>query len=324
MRSDQPILEVKDLKKHFPLPRKMLFEPAKVVKAVDGVSFTVEEGETFGLVGESGCGKTTTGFMLNGLIPTTSGNIFFEGKDVSEAKGSLARQRRMDMQIIFQDPFSSLNPRKKVGWTLTEPLVIHRQGSKQEQRKRVMEMLEVVGFEPEIYHRFPHELSGGQRQRIGIARALMLNPKFVICDEPVSALDVSVQSQILNLMQRLQKQFDLTYFFISHDLNVVYYMSDRVAVMYLGKIVELAPVEDVYSRPLHPYTKSLISAIPADAENPNRERIVLKGDVPNPANPPKGCAFHPRCPYVMDICRSVEPVFRDIRVEHAASCHLYK
>jgi len=324
VRSDQPILEVKDLKKHFPLPRKMLFEPAKVVKAVDGVSFTVEEGETFGLVGESGCGKTTTGFMLNGLIPTTSGNIFFEGKDVSEAKGSLARQRRMDMQIIFQDPFSSLNPRKKVGWTLTEPLVIHRQGSKQEQRKRVMEMLEVVGFEPEIYHRFPHELSGGQRQRIGIARALMLNPKFVICDEPVSALDVSVQSQILNLMQRLQKQFDLTYFFISHDLNVVYYMSDRVAVMYLGKIVELAPVEDVYSRPLHPYTKSLISAIPADAENPNRERIVLKGDVPNPANPPKGCAFHPRCPYVMDICRSVEPVFRDIRVEHAASCHLYK
>lgn len=323
MKSDQPILEVKDLKKHFPLPKKIPFEPTKELKAVDGVSFTVKKGETFGLVGESGCGKTTTGFMLNGLIPITSGKILFEGKDVSEPRGSLARQRCMDMQIIFQDPFSSLNPRKKVGWTLTEPLVIHKQGSKQEQKERVMEMLEVVGFEPEIYYRFPHELSGGQRQRIGIARALMLNPKFVICDEPVSALDVSVQSQILNLMQRLQKQFDLTYFFISHDLNVVYYMSDRVAVMYLGKIVELAPVEEVYDKPLHPYTKSLLSAIPANEEKPKRERIVLKGDVPNPANPPTGCAFHPRCPYAMDICRSEEPTFKDMTAGHFASCHLY-
>ena len=323
MKSEQPLLEVKDLKKYFPLPKKIPFEATKYVKAVDGVNFTVKKGETFGLVGESGCGKTTTGFMLNGLIPSTSGSISFEGKDVSRARGSLARQRCRDMQIIFQDPFSSLNPRKRVGWTLAEPLVIHQQGNKEEQKQRVMEMLEVVGFEPDIFHRFPHELSGGQRQRIGIARALMLNPKFVICDEPVSALDVSVQSQILNLMQRLQRQFDLTYFFISHDLNVVYYMSDRVAVMYLGKIVELAPVEDMYTKPLHPYTKSLLSAIPMDEEETKRERIVLKGDVPNPANPPAGCAFHPRCPYAMDICRTVEPLFKNMSAEHYTSCHLY-
>lgn len=318
------VIEAKNLCKYFPVSKKTPWEEKKFVKAVDGVSFAIKEGETFGLVGESGCGKSTTGFMLNGLITPTSGEIDFENENMAELKGKKGQIRRKNMQIIFQDPYSSLNPRKKIGSILEEPLIIHKQGNKIERKKKVSEMFEIVGFDSKMQNRLPYELSGGQRQRVGIARALMLNPKFIICDEPVSALDVSVQSQILNLMEELQVEFNLTYLFISHDLNVVYHMSDRVAVMYLGKIVEMATVDEIYKNPLHPYTISLLSAVPSYGAEPNAEKIILTGDVPNPANPPKGCAFHPRCPQVMNICKQVAPTNKEIGKGHFTSCHLYK
>ncbi len=324
MENIKNLLEVKNLKKYFPVKRKKIREKKRYVKAVDGVSFAIKEGETLGLVGESGCGKSTAGQALIRLIEPTSGEIIFNDKNITYGKKILKDLVRKEMQIIFQDPYSTLNPRKKIGWTLREPLVINKVGSLKEQDKKIDEMLDVVGFDTTYKKRYPHELSGGQRQRVGIARALMLNPQFIVADEPVSALDVSVQSQVLNLMKDLQTKFDLTYLFISHDLNVVEYLSDRVAVMYLGKIIEIADVEEIYRKPLHPYTQSLLSSIPSTKIDNDKERIILEGDVPSPLNPPSGCPFHPRCPQAMDICSKGEPMYREIAKGHKVSCHLYK
>lgn len=323
MENIKNLIEVKDLKKYFPAKRKKIREKKRYVKAVDGVSFTIKEGETLGLVGESGCGKSTTGQALIRLIEPTNGEIIFNGKNITHGKSILKDLVRKEMQIIFQDPYSTLNPRKKIGWTLKEPLVINKIGTIKEQDKKIDEMLDVVGFDSSYRKRYPHELSGGQRQRIGIARALMLNPQFIVADEPVSALDVSVQSQVLNLMKDLQTKFDLTYLFISHDLNVVEYLSDRVAVMYLGKIIEISDVDEIYRKPLHPYTQSLLSSIPSTKVDDDKERIILEGDVPSPLNPPSGCSFHPRCPQAMDICSKQEPIFKEISNGHKVSCHLY-
>jgi oligopeptide/dipeptide ABC transporter ATP-binding protein len=323
MENIKNLLEVKNLKKYFPAKRKKIGEKKRYVKAVDGVSFAIKEGETLGLVGESGCGKSTTGQALIRLIEPTSGEIIFDGKNITQGRRILKDLVRKEMQIIFQDPYSTLNPRKKIGWTLREPLVINKIGRLKEQNKKIDEMLDVVGFDASYKKRYPHELSGGQRQRIGIARALMLNPQFIVADEPVSALDVSVQSQVLNLMKDLQTKFDLTYLFISHDLNVVEYLSDRVAVMYLGKIIEIADVEEIYRKPLHPYTQSLLSSIPSTKVEDDKERIILEGDVPSPLNPPSGCSFHPRCPKAMDICSKEVPIFKEYIDGHKVSCHLY-
>jgi oligopeptide/dipeptide ABC transporter ATP-binding protein len=323
MENIKNLLEVKNLKKYFPAKRKKIGEKKRYVKAVDGVSFAIKEGETLGLVGESGCGKSTTGQALIRLIEPTSGEIIFDGKNITQGRRILKDLVRKEMQIIFQDPYSTLNPRKKIGWTLREPLVINKIGTLKEQNKKIDEMLDVVGFDASYKKRYPHELSGGQRQRIGIARALMLNPQFIVADEPVSALDVSVQSQVLNLMKDLQTKFDLTYLFISHDLNVVEYLSDRVAVMYLGKIIEIADVEEIYRKPLHPYTQSLLSSIPSTKVEDDKERIILEGDVPSPLNPPSGCSFHPRCPKAMDICSKEAPIFKEYIDGHKVSCHLY-
>ncbi len=324
MENIKNLLEVKNLKKYFPAKRKKIREKKRYVKAVDGISFTIKEGETLGLVGESGCGKSTAGQALIRLIEPTSGEIIFNDKNITYGKKILKDLVRKEMQIIFQDPYSTLNPRKKIGWTLREPLVINKVGTLKEQNKKIDEMLDVVGFDSTYRKRYPHELSGGQRQRIGIARALMLNPQFIVADEPVSALDVSVQSQVLNLMKDLQTKFDLTYLFISHDLNVVEYLSDRVAVMYLGKIIEISDVDEIYRKPLHPYTQSLLSSIPSTKVDNEKERIILEGDVPSPLNPPSGCSFHPRCPQAMDICSKKEPIYREISKDHKVSCHLYK
>ena len=324
MENIKNLLEVKNLKKYFPAKRKKIREKKRYVKAVDGISFTIKEGETLGLVGESGCGKSTAGQALIRLIEPTSGEIIFNDKNITYGKKILKDLVRKEMQIIFQDPYSTLNPRKKIGWTLREPLVINKVGTLKEQNKKIDEMLDVVGFDSTYRKRYPHELSGGQRQRVGIARALMLNPQFIVGDEPVSALDVSVQSQVLNLMKDLQTKFDLTYLFISHDLNVVEYLSDRVAVMYLGKIIEISDVDEIYRKPLHPYTQSLLSSIPSTKVDNEKERIILEGDVPSPLNPPSGCSFHPRCPQAMDICSKKEPIYREISKDHKVSCHLYK
>src|SRR6056297_821786 len=324
MENIKNLLEVKNLKKYFPAKRKKIREKKRYVKAVDGISFTIKEGETLGLVGESGCGKSTAGQALIRLIEPTSGEIIFNDKNITYGKKILKDLVRKEMQIIFQDPYSTLNPRKKIGWTLREPLVINKVGTLKEQNKKIDEMLDVAGFDSTYRKRYPHELSGGQRQRIGIARALMLNPQFIVGDEPVSALDVSVQSQVLNLMKDLQTKFDLTYLFISHDLNVVEYLSDRVAVMYLGKIIEISDVDEIYRKPLHPYTQSLLSSIPSTKIENDKERIILEGDVPSPLNPPSGCPFHPRCAQAMDICSKKEPIYREISKDHKVSCHLYK
>lgn len=327
----EKILEIKGLKKYYPLSKgnsiflQNLIKDAKFVKAVDGISFDIFRGETFGLVGESGCGKTTTGKALVGLTDVTAGQILFNGQEITEKKSRKNRQVRENMQIIFQDPFSSLNPRKKIGWLLEEPLRVHKKGTKQVIKRRVISMLEEVGFDDSYYHKYPHELSGGERQRIGILTALMLNPQLIIADEPVSALDVSVQSTILNLLKSLQKKYSLTYLFISHDLNVVYYMSDRIAVMYLGKIVELADVEKIYYQPLHPYTKSLISAIPNIYEEDNKlERTIIEGDIPSPSSPPSGCAFHTRCQECVARCKIERPEIIEIEKGHFVACHLYQ
>lgn len=320
----EDLLVVKNLKKYYPITGGVLGGEVGVVKAVDDVSFTVKSGETLGLVGESGCGKSTTGRSLLRLIEPTSGEINFDGTNVMSLSTDAMRKMRRDMQIVFQDPFASLNPRHNIKKILEEPLIVHGLGSSAERKKRVQEMLEIVGLSSYHASRYPHQFSGGQRQRIGIARALMLKPKLIVADEPVSALDVSIQSQVLNLMQDLQREFGLTYLFIAHDLSVVRHISDRVGVMYLGRIVELTTSSQLYSNPLHPYTKALLSAVPSPDPDAVRERVILQGDVPSPAKPPSGCTFHTRCPHVTEECRTVRPEFADTGDGHFVACHLYK
>jgi peptide/nickel transport system ATP-binding protein len=319
------LLEVRNLKKYFPVRRGVLRRVVAHVKAVDGISFFIRQGETLGLVGESGCGKTTAGRTILRLIDPTDGSILFRNNgdavDIAKLSNRALKPLRRQMQIIFQDPYSSLNPRMTIGDIIGEPLVVHRMGTPAEREARVKELLEAVGLNPQYMKRYPHEFSGGQRQRIGIARALALGPKLIICDEPVSALDVSIQAQVINLLEDLQKEFGLTYLFIAHDLSVVRHISDRVAVMYLGKIVEMAETEELFRNPKHPYTEALLSAVPVPDPDYQRERIILKGDVPSPVNPPSGCYFHPRCPYAQPICKEQEPAFVDIGGEHFASCH---
>jgi oligopeptide transport system ATP-binding protein len=322
-QQNEVLLEVRNLVKHFPIRQGIIFtKQVGAVQAVDDISFTVKKGETLGLVGESGCGKTTTGRVILRLIEPTSGVVIFDGKNVPALPKDELRELRKDMQIIFQDPYGSLNPRMTVGDIIGEPLHIHKLARGPEREKRVRELLEVVGLSAFHARRFPHEFSGGQRQRIGIARALAVRPKLIICDEPVSALDVSIQAQVINLLQDLQSEFDLTYVFIAHDLSVVKHISDRVAVMYLGKIVELTGKHELYHNPKHPYTQALLSAIPEADPTIKKERILLKGDVPSPINPPKGCRFHTRCPKVMDICKTEEPKFVDSGDGHFVACHL--
>lgn len=317
------LLEVKDLKKHFPIPNSIPFKKStQSVKAVDGVNFAVYAGETLGVVGESGCGKSTMARLVNQLIKPTSGVVNFENEDLVEMNPEKLRTMRKKIQMIFQDPYASLDPRKKIGELIAEPLVIHKVGDSASRRKKVEELLEIVGLNKRYADRYPHEFSGGQRQRINIARALTLNPDLVICDEPVSALDVSVQAQVINLLKQLQKEFNLTYIFISHDLNVVRYMCDRIAVMYLGKIVEIGTYEEIYSNAQHPYTKALFSAIPKENPFEEKERVILSGNVPSPINPPSGCSFHERCPVAIDICKTKAPNIVTIENKHQASCHL--
>jgi oligopeptide/dipeptide ABC transporter ATP-binding protein len=316
---------VEHLKKYFPVKRGLFQRVQGYVKAVDDVSFTIHEGETLGLVGESGCGKTTTATAILQLDPPTAGSVKLRGRQLVGLRGEEARRLRTEMQIIFQNPYSSLNPRMTIGRALMEPMTVHRIASGKEAEERVRDLLQTVGLNPYFANRFPSEFSGGQRQRIGIARALTVNPYFVICDEPISSLDVSIQSQIVNLLRRLQQEFGLTYLFVSHDLSMVRYISDRMAVMYLGKIVELGDSRELTAEPLHPYTQALWSAVPIpdpDLEE-KRERIVLKGDVPSPINPPEGCNFCTRCPHVMDICREVEPDLQEVSPHRWVACHLF-
>src|SRR5579883_942125 len=319
------LLDVRDLKMHFPLTRGILFQRViGYVRAVDGVSFSIERGQTLGLVGESGSGKTTIGRTLVRLYKPTSGQMLFGDQDLAQLTGEDLRQLRRRVQMIFQDPFASLNPRYTIGSLIAEPMHIYRVASREEIRERTVELLKVVGLRPEYIDRYPHEFSGGQRQRIAVARALSINPEFVIADEPVSALDVSIRAQVLNLLQRLQRQFNLTYLFVSHDLSVVRHVADRIAVMYLGKIVELADRDELYAAPKHPYTKALLSAIPIPDPQveKHRQRIILSGDLPSPINIPRGCRFHTRCPMAQEICREVEPTFeRKEGREHYAACH---
>jgi len=311
----QQLVEVRGLVKHFAVENS-----DDVVRAVDGVSFEIFRGETLGLVGESGCGKSTVGRCLLRLIEPTAGEITFEGRDVVSLGKQELRELRREMQIVFQDPYASLNPRMKVGSIVGEPLVIHNIGTKKERRERVAELLKRVGLNPDYSKRYAHEFSGGQRQRIGVARTLALNPKLIVADEPVSALDVSVQAQVVNLLQDLQKEFKLAYLFISHGLAVVEHISSRVAVMYLGRIVEIATAADLYAQPLHPYTKALLSAIPVPDPKHKRERIVLGGDVPTPINPPSGCRFRTRCPIAIDECARIDPELREVLPGHSVAC----
>ncbi|MEC8857230.1 MAG: dipeptide ABC transporter ATP-binding protein [Chloroflexota bacterium] len=325
-QDEDVILEVTNLKMHFPVGSGFLSrKPMGYVKAVDGVSFTVKRGETLGLVGESGCGKTTTGRCILQLYKPTAGSIKFDGQELTELNTKNMRAMRREMQVIFQDPYSSLNPRMTAGNIIGEPLIVHGLVSgKEEYREKVGELLTNVGLNPYMADRFPHEFSGGQRQRIGVARALSVSPKFIVADEPVSALDVSIQAQIINLLEDLQEKFDLTYLFIAHDLSVVRHISNRVGVMYLGHLVELAEQSEIYRNPIHPYTKALLSAVPIpdpvlDAQ---RERVLLTGEVPSPLNPPSGCVFHPRCPVASDICSVTLPELREVETDHDAACLL--
>jgi peptide/nickel transport system ATP-binding protein len=320
---ERPLLEVRHVKKYFPIRAGVLQREVAYVHAVDDVSFAVKPGETLGLVGESGCGKSTLGRTIVRLLQPTAGEIIFDGTPIQKLGTRRLRPLRREMQMVFQDPYASLNPRKRVGTIISDPMRIHDLGSRSEQKRRVNEILETVGLSPEHYNRFPHEFSGGQRQRIGIARSLALRPKLIVADEPVSALDVSIQSQMLNLLDDLQTEFNLTYIFIAHDLGVVRHVSDRIVVMYLGKIVELAPADELYVRPIMPYTEALLSAVPIPDPDlsAKRERIVLEGDVPSPINPPSGCRFHPRCRYATEVCTQIEPPLVDYGNGHLAACH---
>jgi oligopeptide/dipeptide ABC transporter ATP-binding protein len=324
MRTLEKLLDVVNLQKHFQVGSMFLVRH-NVVRAVDGVSFSIGEGETLGLVGESGCGKTTTGRTVLRLIEPTSGKIVFDGRDITKTSEKELRAVRSQMQIVFQDPYSSLNPRLTIRDIVGEPLRLHKVAQGQDARNRIAESLSVVGLSVDFMNRYPHEFSGGQRQRIAIARALILKPKFLVLDEPASALDVSVQAQLLNLLKRLQREFKLSYLFISHDLSVVRFMSKKVAVMYVGKIVEFASKETLFASPMHPYTQALLSAIPiADLEHKKRKRIILPGTPPNPADPPSGCRFHTRCPaHLGDICRLEEPLLHEVENSHFVACHLF-
>lgn len=317
------LVKVEGLKKHFPIRRGLLQRQVGAVKAVDGVSFDVLKGETLGLVGESGCGKSTTGRAILQLHAPTAGQVIFHGKDLTHLRGESLRQMRAHMQMIFQDPYASLNPRMTVGEIIGEPMEVHGLATGAEKEARVKRLLEVVGLNPFFANRFPHEFSGGQRQRIGIARALSLNPSFIVCDEPISALDVSIQAQVVNLLEDLQKEFGLTYLFIAHDLSMVRHISDRVCVMYLGKTMELAARNELYGNPLHPYTKALLSAVPVPdpVAEAQRQRTILVGDVPSPANPPTGCVFHTRCPIAQEECSARVPEWRQAQPGHWVACH---
>jgi oligopeptide transport system ATP-binding protein len=319
------LVQVRGLKKYFPITQGIIIQRKVAdVKAVDGLDFEIQKGETLGLVGESGCGKSTTGRAILQLYRPTAGSVIFQGKDLVKLQGEDLRKMRRNMQMIFQDPYASLNPRMTVGDIIGEPLEVHNIAKGKEKKERVQELLQTVGLNPYFVNRYPHEFSGGQRQRIGIARALAVQPDFIVCDEPISALDVSIQAQIINLLEELQTKFNLTYLFIAHDLSVVRHISDRIAVMYLGKIVELTDRDTLYKNPLHPYTKALLSAVPIPdpVVEEKRERIILTGDVPSPVKPPSGCRFHTRCPIAIDKCKSVDPDFRDAAGGHWVACHL--
>jgi oligopeptide transport system ATP-binding protein len=318
----QPLVEVKNLRKYFPIKKGIFSRTVNHVKAVDGLDFTIYKGETLGLVGESGCGKSTTGRTILQLLKPSEGEVLYEGKNLVGMPKNELRKLRRDLQIVFQDPYASLDPRLTVGEVISEPLEIHNICSGKEKQKRVEKLLNDVGLNSFHANRYAHEFSGGQRQRIGIARALALNPKLIVADEPVSALDVSIQSQVITLLQDLQEQYNLTYLFIAHDLSVVKHISDRVGVMYLGRIVEIGDKDNIYDNPLHPYTKSLLSAVPVPNPLVKRERIILKGDVPSPSNPPTGCTFHTRCSECMEICRTERPKFKQVEGRYIA-CHLY-
>lgn len=319
----EALLQVKNLKQYFPVESGFFPKKNSYVQAVDDVSFDIYKGETLGLVGESGCGKSTTGKMLVNLLKPTSGEVIFDGQDISNLKGSKRRSLCKKIQIIFQDPYASLNPRMTIGDIIAEPIKVNNIYPKEEIDHNVLRLLNCVGLASYHRNRFPHEFSGGQRQRVGIARALAVNPSLIICDEPVSALDVSIQAQVLNLLKDLQTEFDLTYLFIAHGLNVVKHISDRVGVMYLGKLLELADGKNLYSDPKHPYTQALLSAIPVPDPKRKKNRIILNGDVPSPINPPKGCRFHTRCFKCMDICKEKEPLLKDLDNGHQVACHLY-
>ncbi|MGG3467526.1 dipeptide ABC transporter ATP-binding protein [Neobacillus pocheonensis] len=320
----KPILEIKGLKKHFPIKTGFFNKVTGHVRAVDGVDFQVMPGETLGIVGESGCGKSTTGRTILRLLDPSAGEVLFNGKDLAKLSKEEMRQMRKDIQMVFQDPYASLNPRKTIRQILLEPLAVHGIGSSRAERmKRVEEIIEVVGLRKEHLDRHPHDFSGGQRQRIGIARALILKPKVIIADEPVSALDVSIQSQVLNLLKDLKKEFNLTLIFISHDLSVVRHLCDRIAVMYLGRVVEIADKKQLFTNPSHPYTRALLSAVPIANPKAKRERVILKGDLPSPANPPSGCTFHPRCPVAQESCKTNIPILQGIDSGHQVSCHLF-
>ncbi|MGN1276644.1 MAG: ABC transporter ATP-binding protein [Floccifex sp.] len=318
----KPILEIKDLKVYF--GGGGVFKKAPLVKAVDGLNLTVYENETFGLVGESGCGKSTTGRAIVKINKITDGHIYYNGVDIDQIKGDQLKQFKQDVQMIFQDPYASLNPRMTVGEIIREPMDIHNIGTKEEREARVRELLEIVGLKPDHIRRYPHEFSGGQRQRIGIARTLALNPKFIVCDEPISALDVSIQAQVINLLEELQKEMGISYLFIAHDLSMVKHISDRIGVMYLGNLVEVGDAEPLYRQPMHPYTQALLSSVPIPDPKTARERqrIVLEGELPSPINPPSGCVFRTRCPKVMDRCATEKPVMKKVG-DRQVACHLF-
>ena len=323
MSENGTLVSVRNLKMHFPITQGIVVQrKVGAIKAVDGLNFDIVRGETLGLVGESGCGKSTTGRAILQLYRPTDGEVYFEGDSLTEMKGESLRRMRRRMQMIFQDPYASLNPRMTVGDIIGEPLLVHNIAKGKERRERVQELLRVVGLNPYFVNRYPHEFSGGQRQRIGVARALAVQPEFIVCDEPISALDVSIQAQIINLLEDLQEEFNLTYLFIAHDLSVVRHISDRIAVMYLGKIVELTTRHELYDNPLHPYTQALLSAVPIPdpVVEETRRRIILEGDVPSPASPPVGCNFNTRCPVVMDICHQEDPEFVDVGGGHWVAC----
>jgi oligopeptide/dipeptide ABC transporter ATP-binding protein len=322
VENSTPLLEVKGLKKYFPI-HSPLGKTTGYVKAVDGIEFTLNKKETVGIVGESGCGKSTTGRTILRLIEPTSGEAIYNGKNIFDLKGKELQKMRRNFQMIFQDPHNSINPKHKVGLSIEEPMAIHKLATKKERTEKALELMNKVGLRQDQYYRYPHEFSGGQRQRIGIARALAVNPEIIICDEPVSALDVSIQSQVINLMEDVQDQFDLSYIFIAHDLSVVRHISDRIGVMYLGNMVEMAETDELFQNPLHPYTQALLSVIPVANPKYKRERIMLKGDIPSPINPPTGCTFHTRCPLATEKCKQEKPLYKEVAPNHSVACHLY-